>query len=146
MGTATGICLKQKIIFKSKWDVPSATANKQRFHCRQRYDMPVTLSLKEKQASPPSKKDVSHFAQLKLLLTDASSAEFCLWYSYLWFVTPFALCGWVKQWGFWAFLGEVGFCMSLVILTKLHIRPIYKNIRGIFPSHWNKHVCEFICL
>lgn len=34
--------------------------------------MPVILSLKEKQASPPSKKDNSHLAQLKLLLTDAS--------------------------------------------------------------------------
>lgn len=34
--------------------------------------MPVILSLKEKQASPPSKKDISHFAQLKLLLTDVS--------------------------------------------------------------------------
>lgn len=43
-----------------------------RFHCCQWDDMPVILSLNEKQASPPSKKDISHFVQLKLLLTDAS--------------------------------------------------------------------------
>lgn len=42
------------------------------------YDVPVTLSLKEKEASPLPKQDVSHFAQLELLLTDASPAEFCL--------------------------------------------------------------------
>lgn len=47
-----------------------------RFHCCQWYDMPVTLSLQEKQVSPPSKKDVSHFGQLKLFLTDASLQNF----------------------------------------------------------------------
>jgi len=80
IGTTIGICLRQKIIFKSKWDVPSATAN--RFHRCQWYTS-VTLSPKEKQASLPSKKDVSHFVQVKLLLTDASPAEFCLPYRYL---------------------------------------------------------------
>lgn len=104
MGNTNSICRKQKIwqITKSKWDVPSKTANKQRLQYWPWYDMPVILSLKKNKFSLlPEEIILILLNQNQTFITDGFEAHFRLPYRCLWFVTPFAFSVCIKQFCYW---------------------------------------------